>query len=1091
MQDNKLSGGVVRFSVLALLLVVLVGGASAFAGGSGTSSNPYEINSCSQLQDVGNDLTAHYELVSDVDCNGFGSFEPLGGAGDGDRFSGSFDGNGFQVQNLYISRSSTDLIGLFGSVDDGALVENLGVTSADVTGSRSVGIIAGEIRGEVRESYVTGSISGNDVGAGGITGYNYGTVSNTFSRANVDGNDYVGGLAGANYVTIEESYSTGSVSGSTSDVGGLVGLENAATSDSYWDTVTSGQSSSPAGTGLTTSQMTYPDAESNMAFDFSGIWFRDKKSSNGGYPFPQVFCGSSFSCNDEPQFNSSSVSPDPPLIGENVSYGAEVFDSDGSISYTNLSLSYEGSTVVSDEQRTGTVTPSWNDVFTPQTGDKWLNATLSVVDDAGAVTTKEINRYLSNDAPAVTINKPANSTFWSYENSYEIDVDSTGDSLPGENWSCDLYSGGDLVDTVSGTGQEIITGSFRQDLGQAVEFKASCSDTGGTTNKSEFFTVEDFEVQSGQIYSDAEVYETENVSYNTEVYQGSMIESVDYSLIWDGDEVDVDSQSVSGEGTMIQDLEHTIPLVSSNSTSKSWKVNFTVNRTEFDGSSSQVTYSTSDQSQDVWWSYWLKQADTNPDSGKYIETEDLKHEVEIGKESQKAEITGTTTYSRNGETEEMQVIDNSTGSVTLQGVIDTGIADTFNQSTFQTSSDIEIKFNGENREITTGQDTVDVYKIILTDGNSGLDTSKALEFDVNYEETETDAETRLTMDLSLWKNRDEKIRRYKFQEEPAKEHSYYIYPKWAEYNIRTLPYPEETKFDLIQYFNTDTGKVRRSYFFPTTQTISNQTTTVPLKTINMTEASRIDFEVTRSGGQPATNVYCRVDRKFGGGDFETVFMIKTGGEGNSQSFAEVNEIYYAFTCYKNGEVIETFPSQIMQSPMLLTIGEQDVETSLDYQNKFDASCTYNETSISCQYQSDTEKISQSVLTVERLEPVQDIQVCQKTSPTATGELSCNGLNTTENDYRYEVTGEYPGGNIFGAVGQTSEGSASYGAAGILLTLIIFLFPYAATSFNVPLGIAVGTLSLLFSSLAGFWVLTPTMRATLIAVAIIAGLVTRR
>jgi len=77
------------------------------------------------------------------------------------------------------------------------------------------------------------------------------------------------------------------------------------------------------------------------------------------------------------------------------------------------------------------------------------------------------------------------------------------------------------------------------------------------------------------------------------------------------------------------------------------------------------------------------------------------------------------------------------------------------------------------------------------------------------------------------------------------------------------------------------------------------------------------------------------------------------------------------------------------------------------------------------------------------------------------------------------------------VGQTSEGSASYRAAGILLTLVIFLFPYAATSFNVPLGIAVGTLSLLLSSLAGVWVLTPTMRATLIAVAIIAGLVTRR
>ena len=372
----------------------------------------------------------------------------------------------------------------------------------------------------------------------------------------------------------------------------------------------------------------------------------------------------------------------------------------------------------------------------------------------------------------------------------------------------------------------------------------------------------------------------------------------------------------------------------------------------------------------------------------------------------------------------------------------------------------------------------------------GLDTEKTLNFDINYEEEGTDVSSELTIDLSVWKT-GEITRRYQFKEEPAEEHSYNIYPSWAEYTIQTKPYPDQTKFDLIQYFNGETQQVRRSYFFPTPQTITNETTQVPLKTINRSEATKVDFEITESGGQPASNLYCRVDRKFGGGDFETVFMIKTGSEGRSQSFAEVNEIYYSYTCYEDGEVRETFPSQIMQNPMLLTLGETETETGLDYRDFFDADCSYNTTSVSCSYQSQSEQLEQAVFEVQRKEPVNDQTVCSKTSPTATGQFTCNQLNTTKYSYSYQVTGEYPGGSDIGATGNTGQATGNFGAGGILMTMFIFLFTYAATSFNVPVGIGVGTISLLISSAVGFFVLTPTMRATLIALAIIAGLVTRR
>jgi len=795
--------------------------------------------------------------------------------------------------------------------------------------------------------------------------------------------------------------------------------------------------------------------------------------------------------NQPPQLNSSSISPDPPLISQSVSYGAEVSDPDGSVDYTNLTLEYGGSTFVSDEQRTGT-TPSWDDIFTPQTGDKWLNATLEVVDDQGAVTTKEINRYLSDETPSVSLQDPGNQTYFKYDVPLQFSV-SDSDSEPGEDWTCSVDKDGSLYKEYylkEGT-NSTVTDTINSDLGSHT-VDVTCSDgSGNTDTSSETYTVDNFQISSSSASNS--VYETTNQSFAASLTAGKMVNEVTTDLYWDNQKTDSETFTNSGINSFSQVLRHEIPLVNTNHTQKNWKLAFKVNYTGFNGNNQELNLNSTQKSQNIWWSYYLEKSFYTPDN-KYIETEDLQHNARIHTETKKADLTGTTTYKRDSSTDNMQIVDSNNTQSTYRGVIDTGTADSFNQSNFQAESQITVQFKGNTRNIATGNDQLELYRIQLFDtANPGnLNTEKTLEFDIDYEEEGYDTPARLTMDLSVWKNQDEKIRRFQFQEPESTEHSYHIYPSWAEYTIQTKSYPEQTKFDLIQYFNPDDNKVRRSYFFPVPQTISNDTTTVPLKTINQSEATQIDFEVTQSGGQPAENVYCRVDRKFGGGDFETVFMIKTGGQGNSQSFAEVNEIYYSFTCYKNGEIIETFPAQIMQNPMVLNIGETQVETGLDYSNEFDANCSFNQTQISCNYMSQTEKLEKAVLQVDRIEPVTDIQVCNSSSPTATGTLTCNGINTSTDSYRYQINGEYSNNiEILGAAGVTGNQSNQYGAAGIILTLFIFLFVYAATSFNVPIGIGLGTLSILFSSLAGFLVLTPAMRATLIALAIVAGVVTRK
>ncbi len=85
---------------------------------------------------------------------------------------------------------------------------------------------------------------------------------------------------GVNAGTITNSYSTGSVSGSNY-VGGLVGYNyGGAITNSYWDTETSGQTTSDGGTGLTTAQM--KQQASFSGWDFSNVWGIDEGAS---YPY--------------------------------------------------------------------------------------------------------------------------------------------------------------------------------------------------------------------------------------------------------------------------------------------------------------------------------------------------------------------------------------------------------------------------------------------------------------------------------------------------------------------------------------------------------------------------------------------------------------------------------------------------------------------------------------------------------------------------------------------------------------------------------------------------------------------------------------
>ena len=151
------------------------------SNGNGTKDNPFMIYTIEDLQAMKVNLTAHYALANDIDAsvteewNSGAGFEPVGPDWD-IHFTGSLDGRNFTISGLYINRPSTDLVGLFGYVDSGGSVSNVGVVNVDIKGRYDVGGLVGYIgSGSVSNCSATGSVSG-DSGVGGLLGMNYDSV---------------------------------------------------------------------------------------------------------------------------------------------------------------------------------------------------------------------------------------------------------------------------------------------------------------------------------------------------------------------------------------------------------------------------------------------------------------------------------------------------------------------------------------------------------------------------------------------------------------------------------------------------------------------------------------------------------------------------------------------------------------------------------------------------------------------------------------------------------------------------------------------------------------------------------------------------
>ena len=229
-----------------------------YADGTGEPNKPYQIATAEDLIVLGQtpgDYDKHFILTNDIDLDpnlpSRKVFDKAVIAPDtngtkdyfeGVSFTGAFDGKSHVISNLHIMGGDyMGYLGLFGKLDSGAMVSNLGLEAVNVNGTGDyLGGLVGQNDGSIATSYCTGTVSGHMYFGdyvGGLVGLNYGSIAMSYSTGKVTGRWNVGGLAGSNSGNITKSYTMGTVSGDF-QIGGLVGANGVGTITECYSTST-------------------------------------------------------------------------------------------------------------------------------------------------------------------------------------------------------------------------------------------------------------------------------------------------------------------------------------------------------------------------------------------------------------------------------------------------------------------------------------------------------------------------------------------------------------------------------------------------------------------------------------------------------------------------------------------------------------------------------------------------------------------------------------------------------------------------------------------------------------------------------------
>ena len=207
-----------------------VDGSQKLAKGTYSISTPEELKKLGDMVDAGNiTRDSEFVLANDIDLSCYDNWAPIGK--EGGAFSGTFDGNGYVIDNMRITQakqeSTYSYAGLFALVYD-VNIKNLGITNVSLEDKSAIyaGAIFASSYGSntniISNCYSTGNIIGN-VQVGGLGAWaNALKIENCYSEANVTGVTNAGGLLSCGSDSVINCYATGNVKASLF-AGGLIG----------------------------------------------------------------------------------------------------------------------------------------------------------------------------------------------------------------------------------------------------------------------------------------------------------------------------------------------------------------------------------------------------------------------------------------------------------------------------------------------------------------------------------------------------------------------------------------------------------------------------------------------------------------------------------------------------------------------------------------------------------------------------------------------------------------------------------------------------------------------------------------------------
>ena len=179
------------------------------------------------------DITYNTELLTKV-ANGDDSLDIWTPIGRYKTYQGTFDGQNHTISGLYVNDNSMNYVGLFYSAGGNAVIKNIKIADSYVYGKSYVGMISGSVRGTVENCHSSGIVGGAS-SVGGICGENNGgTIVNCSNQANVVHNEsayvrspfYAGGVTGYNRGSISRCFNTGTVTAGSRYAGGISGIED-------------------------------------------------------------------------------------------------------------------------------------------------------------------------------------------------------------------------------------------------------------------------------------------------------------------------------------------------------------------------------------------------------------------------------------------------------------------------------------------------------------------------------------------------------------------------------------------------------------------------------------------------------------------------------------------------------------------------------------------------------------------------------------------------------------------------------------------------------------------------------------------------